>query len=52
MKNLFNGLQEQGSYTVSWDGTSNLGQIVTSGIYLLKVSEGSSVALRQLTLLR
>lgn len=52
VKNLFNGLQEQGSYTVSWDGTSNLGQIVTSGIYLLKVSEGSSVALRQLTLLR
>lgn len=52
VKNLFNGLQEQGSYTVSWDGTSNLGQIVTSGIYLLKVSTGSSIALKKLTFLR
>ncbi len=52
VKNLFNGLQEQGSYTLSWDGTNNLGQNVTSGTYLLKVSTGFSVALRQLTLLR
>lgn len=52
VKNLFNELQEKGTHTVSWDATSNQGYAVTSGTYLLKISEGTSVALRQLTLLR
>ena len=52
VKNLFNGLQEQGLHSISWDATSDQGQIVTSGTYLLKISDGSSVAFKQLTLLR
>jgi hypothetical protein len=52
VNNLFNGVKEQGHHSISWDGTSDQGQIVTSGIYLLKISDGSSTAFKQLTLLR
>lgn len=52
VKNLYSGSQEQGSHTINWDGTNNLGQIVTSGTYLLKVATGSSTALKKLTFLR
>lgn len=52
VKNLFNGLQEKGTHSVIWDASSDMGNAVTSGTYLLKITAGSSIAFRQLTLLR
>jgi len=38
---LMQGKQEAGSYKMNWDGTSQNGEIVSSGIYILRIASGS-----------
>ena len=38
---LMQGNQEAGSYRLNWDGTSQSGEMVSSGIYFLRIASGS-----------
>lgn len=38
VKNLFNGVQSRGSYTVTWNGKDRTGQIVSSGVYFCQIT--------------
>ncbi|MCK4641077.1 MAG: T9SS type A sorting domain-containing protein [Candidatus Marinimicrobia bacterium] len=38
---LIQGKQEAGSYRMNWDGTSQSGDMVASGIYFLRIASGS-----------
>ena len=38
---LMQGKQEAGSYNLNWDGTDRNGEMVASGIYLLRIVSGS-----------
>ncbi|MCK4641080.1 MAG: T9SS type A sorting domain-containing protein, partial [Candidatus Marinimicrobia bacterium] len=38
---LMQGNQEAGSYRMNWDGTSQSGDMVASGIYFLRIASGS-----------
>ena len=38
---LMKGNQEAGSYRMNWDGTNQKGEIVSSGIYFLRIASGS-----------
>ena len=38
---LMQGDQEAGSYRLNWDGTSQSGEMVSSGIYFLRIASGS-----------
>ena len=52
IKTLTDKIQEAGKYSIQWDGKSNLGRAVSSGIYLLEMrSEGFS-RLIKMSLLR
>jgi hypothetical protein len=41
-----------GFYTISWDGKDDAGNVMSSGIYLYRVSAGSFVASKKMTLLK
>ncbi|MCK4688918.1 MAG: hypothetical protein KAT41_01345, partial [Candidatus Marinimicrobia bacterium] len=38
---ILRGNQEAGSCRLSWDGTDKNGEIVSSGIYFLRIASGS-----------
>jgi hypothetical protein len=53
IKTLFDGQQSAGRFSVQWDGTTNSGNLVgASGFYLVRMSAGSFVAVRKITLLK
>lgn len=37
MKVLANGFQKAGTHTITWNGTDNLGTLVSSGLYILRL---------------
>ncbi|RMG38343.1 MAG: T9SS C-terminal target domain-containing protein [Methanobacteriota archaeon] len=41
-----------GTYTVSWDGTDNLGNPVASGVYLYRLRQHRQVLTRKMILIR
>jgi len=41
-----------GFYTISWDGKDEAGHVMSSGIYLYRVSAGSFVSAKKMTLLK
>ncbi len=50
---LMNSVARAGTHHVRWDGTDESGQVVSNGVYLLRVSGDRSVAdARRITLLR
>ena len=49
---LVNAKQNQGFHSVHWDGTSDLGQIVASGIYLYEIQAGDFVEIKKMMYLR
>lgn len=51
VKTLVNGAQEAGYRTVVWDGKSNQGSSVSSGIYFYKIVAGSVTESRKMILL-
>jgi len=41
-----------GNYTISWDGTADTGDMVSTGIYIVKMKAGSFVQTKKMTLLK
>jgi hypothetical protein len=52
VRTLIDGVKDAGSYSVTWDGTNNLGVKVGSGIYFSKMETREYSATRKLVLLR
>ena len=51
-KTLVNKKQPAGFYQVSWDGKDDSGASVASGVYFYKLSSGSFVSIKKLTVLK
>ncbi len=52
VKTLVNDFQTQGTHTITWDGSNNAGEKVTSGVYLYKLSSGGFSAAKKMVMLR
>jgi hypothetical protein len=44
--------QEAGYYNLTWDGTSDFGQVVSSGMYIYRIQAGDFVATKKMALLK
>jgi len=49
---LFNGYLDQGKHNVVWNAENTNGKSISSGTYLIKISDGNSTVSRHLTLLK
>jgi hypothetical protein len=52
VKLLADGQYQPGSYTVSWEGTDNTGNKVSSGLYIYQIKAGDFVATKKMMLLK
>ena len=52
VKTLVEGLQQPGTYHVTWDGTDNTGKRVPSGVYIYRLIAGSYVSSRTMMLVK
>ncbi len=52
VKTLINGVESKGIHTVAWDGSNNLNQKVSSGIYFYKLSTGNFVSIKKMIMLK
>ncbi|MCB0261289.1 MAG: T9SS type A sorting domain-containing protein, partial [Calditrichaeota bacterium] len=52
IQTLLNDEQEPGVYTVSWDGTNQFGEKVSSGIYFYRMAAGKFIQTRRMMLLK
>jgi flagellar hook assembly protein FlgD len=52
VKTLVDSEQPAGRYTITWDGTSEAGTRVASGVYLYIIKAGDFVQSRRLTVLK
>ena len=52
IKSLINQPMTQGSYQILWDGTSDYGRPVSSGLYFARIKSGNFVKQIKMTLLR
>ncbi len=52
VKTLFSGDQPGGHHSMVWDGTNQLGQKMSSGIYYLQIDAGKYRAVKKMTLLK
>ncbi len=52
VRTLVDQKMKQGTYTVVWNGDNNRGEIVSSGIYFVKMSTGFFKQIRKMTLVR
>ncbi len=52
IKDLVNSSLEKGSYSVTWNGTDNSGNAVSSGIYFYRITDGKDVHTMRMTLLK
>jgi hypothetical protein len=52
VKTLVNGVVTAGSHTVTWDGTNNTGDPVSSGVYIYTLKTGSKQLHKRMTLVR
>ncbi len=52
IRKLVTGHYEAGTYLVSWDGRNNLGRVVSSGVYFLKMRAGDFVSVNKMTLMK
>ena len=52
VKTLVNAEQGVGSYSVTWDGTSNLGSKVASGMYIYRLTAGKLVSSKKMILMK
>ncbi|MCH7678410.1 T9SS type A sorting domain-containing protein [candidate division KSB1 bacterium] len=46
---LVDGVQDAGFQTVSWNGTDNLGQQVSAGVYVYRLEAGNNVQIKKMT---
>ena len=52
VKTLVNSEQAGGSYSITWNGTNDYNQKVSSGIYLYKLSAGNFVTVKKMMLVK
>lgn len=52
VKTLVNGVQNAGSYKITWDGTNNFGERVGSGVYIYRIQANKFVGIKKLVLLK
>ena len=52
VRSLYDGRKERGIHRIVWDGTSNGGKHVASGLYFYRLSAGSFDATRKMLLLK
>ncbi len=52
VKTLVDGVKEASSYEVSWDGTTDGGSSVSSGIYFYKMEAGSFVQTKKMVMMK
>lgn len=52
VKTIFAGTKPPGIYTFEWDGTSNAGQVVSSGIYFSRFTAGDVKLTKKMILLK
>jgi len=53
VRTLLNGQQQEANYyTVVWDGTNDLGQAVSSGMYIYRIQAGDFVATKKMMFLK
>lgn len=52
VKTLVSGLKPAGSFESNWDGTNELGQQVSSGIYFYRLKSGSQQLVKKMILMR
>jgi outer membrane protein assembly factor BamB len=52
VRDLFSGVSPGGAHGVAWDGTSNGGDLVASGVYFVRLEAGGEVATRKVALVR
>jgi hypothetical protein len=52
VKTLVDRKQAQGNYTIQWNGRNNRGQIVATGVYLLKMQAGDFTKVRKMAFIR
>ena len=52
VKSLVQGQQSAGKYSINWDGTSDAGRPVASGIYIYRISVDNYVQSRKMMLLK
>ncbi len=52
VKTLINANQQTGSYSVAWDGTTNFGNKVSSGMYIYRLTAGEFVSSKKMILMK
>jgi len=52
IKTLVEGRQETGSNSVVWDGRDDSGRIVSSGMYICRITAGDFTQSRKIVLLK
>ena len=51
MRTLLDEVRKAGEHSVVWDGATNAGQLVASGVYFLRLIQGKQVRVRKLLVL-
>ena len=52
MRTLVQGVQTAGRYQIAWNGRSDSGEALTSGVYLYRLASEREVRVRRLALLK
>jgi len=52
VRTLVDGVLPAGSHTITWDGTNQAGEALSSGVYFYRVVTGDEVVTRKMTLLK
>lgn len=52
VKNLFTGRMDKGSHSMVWDGKDEAGNIVSSGVYFYRLSDGKATQQRKMVLMK
>ena len=52
VRTLFNGIHQAGSHKVEWDGCDDLGNTLSSGVYLITLRSGNFVTAKRMSLIK
>lgn len=52
IKELVNEVKDAGTYTVTWNGRDNAGQMATSGLYLYRIEAGTFTDVKRMMLMK
>ena len=52
IKEIYFGEMAPGRYAYVWDGTNDVGNLVSTGIYFFQINAGSNTAIKKMLLLK